>query len=123
MMRCPMSGDVGACCKPDAVVPAHVLKKPDKPHSPARPPYEAVVQADAHQLRALGSLGVKEVEAVDHIACEVFGCAPAIVVIAIVVCLVGIRDDKMPPPIHRHPIRQFVVQAVAVVKEAAVLNE
>src|SRR5580692_499367 len=123
MMRCPMSGDVGACCKPDAVVPAHVLKKADEPHSPARPAYEAVMQADAHQPWAFGSFGVEEVEAIDHIACEVFGCAPAIVVVAIVVRLVGIRDDKMLPPIHRHPIGQFVVQAVAVVKEAAVLNE
>src|SRR6202020_1702256 len=123
MMRRPMSSDVRAGCKPDAVVPAPVLEKADKPHSTARPAYKAVMQADAHQLRALRSFGVKEVEAVDHIAREVFGCAPAIVIVAVVVGLVGIGDDEMPPSLHRHPIRQLVVQAVAIVKEATVLDE
>ena len=118
-----MFGDVGARRKPDAVVSAHVLEEPDEPYSTARPAYEAVMQADAHQLRALGPLGVKEVEAVGHVAREVFGCASATVIVSIVVCLVGIWDNKMPTPSHRHPIGQFVVQAVAVVKEAAVLNE
>src|SRR5271154_4011726 len=99
MMRRPMSSDVCAGCKPDAIVPAHVLEKPNEPYSTARPAYEAVMQADAHQLRALGSLGVKEVEAVDHVARKVFGCAPAIVIVAVVVGLVGIRDDKMAPPL------------------------
>jgi hypothetical protein len=43
-----MSSDVGARRKPDAVMLAHMLEKPDEPDSTARPSYKAVVQADAH---------------------------------------------------------------------------
>ncbi len=47
-MRGPMSSDVCARRKPDAVMLAHMLEKANEPYSAARAAYEAVMQANAH---------------------------------------------------------------------------
>ena len=115
----PVLGNVAPGAEPDPVMLAGVFEKLDQADRLARPADQAVVQADAHQLRRLGSLGVHEIERVDHVAGEIVGAAEAgIAVEAVVVGLERIGDDEVVAARDLHPIGQLVVERVAVVEEA-----
>ncbi len=66
------------------------------------------------------ALGVKRLEAIDHVAGEILGARKAVVLIeAIVVGLEGIGDHQVARAIDGDPIGQLVVKAVAVIQKAA----
>src|SRR5262249_45026645 len=81
----PVLGDIAPSAEPDTVVTADMFQKPYQPDRLARSPDQAVVQADAHQLRSLRSLRVEEIEGVDHVAREIVRAAEAGIAIETVV--------------------------------------
>src|SRR5579864_8825091 len=116
----PMLGDVAAAADPDAVAPPYVVEEADEAGDAAGAPDQPVVYGERHQLRPVGALGVERLETVDHVAGEIVARREAAVLVeAVVVGLEGIGDDEVARTVHRHPIRQFVVEAVAVVEKAA----
>src|SRR5438477_6157420 len=71
----------------------------------------------------VGAFGVERLEAVDHVLREILaGREAPILVEAVVIGLERVRDHEMAHASDRHPIGQFVVEAVAVVQEAAELE-
>src|SRR5437660_7678972 len=71
----------------------------------------------------VGAFLVHHLEAVDHVAGEILARREtAVLVEPIVVGLERIWDDQMTRAADRNPVRQFVVQRVAVIEETAELE-
>src|SRR5262249_55099430 len=120
----PMLGDIASRAEPDAVVTADMFQEPDQPGRLARSPDQAIVQADAHQLRCLRSLRVEKIERVDHVAGEIVRTTEAgIAIEPVVVGLERIGNDEMAAASDLHPIGELVVESVAVIEEAAGLHQ
>ena len=119
-----MVGDIDAAAEPDAVEPAHVLQEPDQPHGAAWPADQSIVQADGQELRrSLLALVVEQVEGVAHVGEEVVGGGEAAVLVeAVVVGFVGVRNHEVRTARHLDPVGQFVGQRIPVVEKAALLR-
>ena len=112
-----MLRDLSPGADPHVVVLADVFEKANKTYGAARPPDQAVMEANAHKPRTNSPLVVQQIEAVDHIPREVVRRAKSTVLIkAIVIGLVGIRDDQMLLVRCSQPERQLVAEIVAIIK-------
>src|SRR5579863_5021555 len=120
MYPAPVLGDVAAGGDPHTVARRDVVEKADQPGDPARAPDQPVVHRQRHQPWPVGALGIERLEAIDHVAGEIVaGREPAVLVEAVVVGLERIGDDEVARAANRHPVWQFVVEAVAVVEKGA----
>ena len=61
-----MIGNLASGTEPNAVVSSHVFEEPHKSHRPRRPPNEAVMQSNAHDLWTFSAFSVKHVETIDQ---------------------------------------------------------
>src|SRR5262245_13537456 len=103
----PVLGDVDAAAKPDLFDAAHVLKQSDQASAPSRPADEAVMQSNRQKLgRAFLTLTIEQVERVTHVFEKILsGREAAVLVEAVVVCFVRIRDDEMGLVLDLQPVR------------------
>ena len=119
-----MLGDVPSGAYPYAVVSAHMLEKLDQPDRLARSANEPIVQRHAHDLGALGPFFIEKIEAIDQILREFVGGAEAGVAIKpVIIGFERIGDDQVIPVAGFDPEGQFVAESVAVVKEAALVDQ
>lgn len=108
---------------PHVVVLAYVIEKANKTYGAARPPDQAVVKANAHEPRTNSTFVVQQIEAIDHITREVVRRAKSTILVkAIVIGLIGIRDHQMLLVRCTYPERQLVAEIVAVIKYPAGLD-
>ena len=124
-MPLPMARDVHTPAEPHAFVPAHVLEKSDEPTHTPRPPDQSIVQTDREQLGlAPDAFAIEHVEGIPHVGEEIIASRePAIFVESVVIGLVGVGDDEMRSAGDVQPIGQLVGKRVAVVEEAAGLDQ
>src|SRR5271169_4929530 len=119
----PMLGDLASSADPHTVASRDVIEKLDEPGDPAGAAGQPVVQSQRHQLGMVGALRVHDLEAIDHVAGKIIaGRETAIFVEPVVIGLEGIRNDQVTRAADRNPIRQLVVQRVAVVQKTAELE-
>src|SRR5262245_46170634 len=120
MDAAPVLGDVAPGADPYAVFCSDVVEKADKPGDPPGAADDPVMHSEGHHLWPVFALGVKRLKTVDHIAGKIVtGRKPPVLVKAVVVGLKRIGDDKLAVAPDRHPIRQLVAKAVAVVEKPA----
>ena len=120
----PMLGDVAPGAKPHSVAPACIFEKLDQPSRPGGTPDETIMKIDRHHLGVFGAFLVEQVETVHHVTREsVRGAESRIAVEAVVVGLEGARNHEVVSPAELDPERKLVTQIVAVVQEAAVLDQ
>ena len=85
---------------------------------------DPVVQSKRHHPRLALAFAVKHVEGILHVREEVLSsCEAYVAVKPVVIGLVGIGDDEVLATLDLYPVRQFVIDRVAVIKEAALLDE
>src|SRR5262249_8460933 len=119
----PMLGDLASGADPYSFAGADMVEELDEPGDPARSAGQAVVQCQRHQLRMLGALSIHDLKAVNHVAGKILASRKAAVFVEpVVIGLKGIRNDQMSRATDRNPIRQLVIQRVAVIEKAAELN-
>src|SRR5580658_3815112 len=64
----------------------------------------------------LCSLAIEEVEAIDKVASKIVrGAEAQIEIKTVIVCFERVRDHEVTATVDHHPVRQFVIQRVAVV--------
>src|SRR5579883_59536 len=124
MRLAPMLGDVAAGAEPDAVAFRRIVEELDQPRRLAWPADQPVMQRHAHDLRPLGAFLVEQIEAIDHVSGEFVGGAEAgVAVETVVVGFERIGDDEVIVIAHANPEGQLVAEIVAVVPEAAMLDQ
>src|SRR6267378_7091117 len=88
MDAAPVLGDLASGADPHPVAGGDVIEELDEPGNPAWAPGQPVVQCQRHQLGVVRAFLVHHLEAVDHVAGEIFaGRETEVLVVAIVICL------------------------------------
>src|ERR1700685_2609461 len=124
MFLAPVLGDFAPGAEPDPFPRAGMLEKLDQPDRSRWAPDQPIVEIDRQHRGPLDPLLVEQVERVDHVVRKPVGGAEArIAVETVVVGLIGARDHEMVAAAGFDPERQFVAEIVAIVEEAAVLDE
>jgi hypothetical protein len=90
-----MLSDFPGGAEPNFVVPGGMFQEADQADGARRPADQTVVKTDAHEPRRIRALLVQQIETIDHVAREIFGRPEAVMVVAVVVSLVGVRDDEV----------------------------
>src|SRR6187401_2806106 len=82
------------------------------------------MQADREKLwRAFLTFAIQDVEGIAHIVEKIIASREAAILIeAIVVCLIGIWDNEMGLVINLQPVGQFVRKRIAVVQKPSCLD-
>src|SRR5579864_1558632 len=124
-MSLPMLGDRRAAAQPHTLVTLHVLEQAGERADSPGPADDPPVQAHGHHARpALQARAVEPVEGVAAVGEELLaGAEIAAALEAAVIVVEAMRDDEVPPAGDLHPVGQVVVVGIAVVKEAAGLDD
>ena len=119
-----MASDVDAGRDPRVAVVRNVPQYPLRRADPARPTDYAQVKPDRHHLGLVGAFAVQPIEGVDHVLRKIAGAAEPLRTEELhVVRVKGIRQHEVALAGDIDEIRQLVVVGVAVVEEAAFLDQ
>lgn len=119
-----MFRNVSAGAKPYAIALARIVEEFDQSDRFGRSADKAIVERKTHDLWALGALFVHQIETIDHVLGEFLGrTEPRVAIESIVVGFERIRNHQVIVSAKLYPKRQFVAEIVAVVQEAAMLDE
>ena len=118
-----MTGDFFAAADPDVRVLHDVFEKASECADTSRSSYHAAVHRHRQKFRRRRSFGVKPIEGIAHVGKPVVGCreTPAWAE-ASVVGVEGVADNEVSLVANCHPVWKVVIDGVAVVQEAAVLD-
>ncbi len=105
-------------------MPADVLQEPQNCADTRGPANQAVMQPDRHELGGSRAFLVQHLERVAQIDEELFGRGETgVLVEAVVVGFVGIRNDQMSAATDIEPVGELVGERVTVVQKATLLDQ
>jgi hypothetical protein len=72
----------------------------------------------------LGALSIEEVEGIPHVPIKIIGvCEAMVLVAAVVVGFVGVRNNEMRLAGNLDPVREFVIERISIIEKITCFDE